>query len=72
MFLRFTDLYAKEIEMETINFGCNNTEAASKLNTVLNTIGPNFDLFTPLRKWDAFHTSKVRIWTFHFSHFMPY
>ena len=47
MLLRFTDLYAKEIEMETINFGCNNTEAASKLNTVLNTIGPNFDLFTP-------------------------
>ena len=47
MLLRFTDLYAKEMEMETINFGCNNTEAASKLNTVLNTIEPNFDLFTP-------------------------
>ena len=47
MLLIFTDLYAKEMEMETINFGCNNTEAASKLNTVLNTIEPNFDLFLP-------------------------
>ena len=46
MLLRFTGLYAKEMEIETINFGCNNTEAASKLNTVLNTIGPNFDLLT--------------------------
>ena len=44
MLLRFDDLYAKEMEIETINFGCNNTEAASKLNTVLNTIGLNFDL----------------------------
>ena len=43
MLLRFTDLYAKEMEMETINFGCNNSEAASKLNTVLNTIEPSLE-----------------------------
>ena len=54
MLLRFNDLYAKEMEIETINFRCNNTEAASKLNTVLNTIEPNFDLFYPMKKMRCF------------------
>ena len=52
--LHYVFCYAKEMELETINFGCNNTEAASKLNTVLNTIGPNFDLFKTMKKMGCF------------------
>ena len=67
MLLRFTGLYAKEMEIETINFGCNNTEAASKLNTVLNTIEPNFDLFLPHEENKMLSTlQKYEFWQFIF------
>ena len=69
MLLRFTGLYAKEMEIETINFGCNNTEAASKLNTVLNTIGPNFDLLK--FKYSEKATKFCEIFTLLLSYVVP-
>ena len=69
MLSRFTDLYAKEMEIETINFGCNNSEAASKLNTVLNTIGLNFDLLKLIYSEKA--TKFCKIFTLLLSYLVP-